>query len=62
MFLIVAAVAEGVIYVVSGKLKRAEHRLISHPPIAALKIVVVAAVLEKNAKWLVFDFSNEGRV
>ena len=36
MFLIVAAVAEGVIDVVSGKLKRTEHRLVGEPPIAAL--------------------------
>ena len=45
----VSAVAPDVLDFIAGKLERAFHGLIRHPPVTAVDVEVVGAVLKKDA-------------
>ena len=62
VFAVVAALAPGVGDFVSRPLQRAVHRLVGHPPVAAVNVEVVAAVLHEDADRLWFKLADECRV
>ena len=62
MLAVVAAVAPDVVDLVTGEGKRALHFLVGHPPVAAIDVEVVGAVLEENADRLGSYLRIERRV
>ena len=62
VFAVVAAVAPDVAMVVTGVGQGALHGLVGHPPIAAVDIVIVGAVLEENAESLGLGLADEARI
>ena len=59
MFGVVTAGAPGVVHIVAGPLQGSLHRLIGHPPVAAVEVVVVLAALEVDAQGLGLEFAHE---
>ena len=59
---VVAAVAPIVVDLVAGEAQGAFQFLIGHPPVAAVDVEVVRAVLEEDADRLRLIFSNQGGI
>src|SRR5258708_16180637 len=55
-----AATAQRVLHFITGKRQRPFHRLICHPPIAAVLVVIIRAVLHKDANgfWFVLAYER----
>ena len=62
VFAVVAAVAPDVAVVVAGVGEGALQGLVGHPPIAAVDVVIVGAVLEENAEGLRLGLADEAGV
>lgn len=58
----VAAFIPAVGVFVAGEFESALHRLVGHPPIAAVDVEVIFAILEEDAEGLGFGFADEGGV
>src|SRR5262245_27352576 len=59
---VVPAFAPDVLNLITGEHERTLHRLVGHPPVAWIAVVVVVAVLQKDADRLRFVFANERRI
>ena len=59
---VVSAVAPGMVDFVAGKDQRAFHFLVGHPPVAAIDVLVVAAILQEDAERLGLILADQRRV
>ena len=62
MFAAVFAGAPGMVHLITGEGEGAFHRLVGPPPITAVLVVVIGAVLEKNADGLGLEFTDKGGI
>src|SRR5690606_33083786 len=59
---IVTALSPDVLYVVAGEHERSLHRLVGDPPISAINVQVVLAVLHEDADRLRLILANKSRI